>query len=158
MDSALEGLKAKLSRYTRLKSVMDKLVEELVRRHNHQYLPARSENDGSKRSTVIPDTMSNRIISRITFQEKAAAQLKKIDAEMSVIEDAVLELEDGLEQQVILLRYITGINDGAQLMPWREIAVKVYGDDGDAQMQAVFRTHKRALKNIQRGGFYADTD
>lgn len=146
--------KARLLKYIKYRGAIEKLQEELARRKNRQYIPAMPESDGSKRSPGASDRMANAVIGRISFEEKAKAKLLKYDEEMSLIEDAVLKLEDGLEQQVILLRYITGINDGTKPMPWRDIAVEIYGNDDDAQMLAVFRIHGRALQHIDLEGIY----
>ena len=34
-------------------------------------------------------------------------------------------------------------------MPWRDVALKIYGDDDEGQMQAVYRLHGRALQSIR---------
>lgn len=158
MDSTLEGKKARLIRYTQLQNSLDGITEELTRRKNKQYIPAMPESDGSRRNHRSSDRMANAVIARISFEEKAAERLQRITAEMDLIENAVFALDDGLEQRVIMLRYITGTNGGNQPMPWCEVARSIYGDNDDAQMRAVFRVHKRALTNIHIGGQYADTN
>lgn len=144
--------KAHLCKYIKNRGAIERLTDELARRKNRQFIPAMPDSDGSKRSPGASDRMGNAVISRISFEEKAQLQLLKYEAEMSRIEDAVLGLEDGLEQQVMLLRYITGASDGTNLMPWRNIAVEIYGNDDDAQLQAVFRIHGRALQHIDLEG------
>lgn len=152
MDSESERKKARLTQYTKLQSVMDGITEELARRKSSQYTQIHLDSNGSKPTPNRSDRMANAIINRIAFEEAASAKLQQIDTEMGSIENAVLNLKDGLEQHVILLRYITGTNNGRQLKPWHEIAMKIYGNDSEAQMQAVFRIHRRALKNICIGG------
>lgn len=140
--------KARLHKYIKLSGQIERLREELDRRINRQYIPATQESDGSKRNPGASDRMANAVISRMSFEEKAKERIQGYVEEMGKIEDAVLDLEDGLEQQVILLRYITGINGGTKPMPWQEVALTVYGSNDDKDMQAVYRIHGRALQHI----------
>ena len=141
--------KNRLHKYIKLRGQIERLQDELARRRNRQYIPATPESDGSKRNPGASDRMANAVISRMSFEEKAKAKMQAYAEEMEKIEDAVLDLEDGLEQQVILLRYITGINDGTKPMPWQEVALTIYGNNDDKDMQAVYRIHGRALQHIK---------
>ena len=52
-----------------------------------------------------------------------------------------------MEREVLRLRYIDGI--GYRHMPWKDVARRLYGDDDESQMQAVYRVHGRALQHIR---------
>lgn len=65
---------------------------------------------------------------------------------MRAIEGAVLSLPDPLERSVLEHRYFS--SDTIRLMKWREIALEMYGDDDEKDLQAVYRLHNEALDHV----------
>ena len=56
-------------------------------------------------------------------------------------------MPDPLEREVLRLRYMDSF--GARLVPWIDVALSIYQDDGPASVQACHRLHERALANLQ---------
>lgn len=140
--------KDRLLQYIYIKGEYEDYQDELARLENNQYIPAAKESDGSKKNPGASDRMANAVLRRMAYEESIAADMQRLEDEMASIERSVACLRDGLERRVLRMRYIIGSPEGRQHMAWRDIAIRIYGDDDDAQMQAVYRIHGRALQNI----------
>ncbi|MDO4668964.1 MAG: hypothetical protein Q4A63_04015 [Butyricicoccus pullicaecorum] len=81
------------------------------------------------------------------YESEIVDKMENIRKEMSVIRAAIDALKSPMEREVLRLRYCDG--DACRHMPWREVALNIYGDDDERQMQAVYRLHGRALQNIR---------
>lgn len=90
--------------------------------------------------------MANAIIRRITYEEQIAADMEAKIAEMDEIRAAVDGLRDPQEREVLRMRYIDC--QGYRNTSWRRVAMRIYGDDDEAQIQSVYRIHSRALVHI----------
>lgn len=66
--------------------------------------------------------------------------------EMAEIEAAVAALPDPLEREVLRLRYM----DSNSIRPftWKEIALYMYGRDGESQVRSLMYLHQKALSDI----------
>lgn len=90
--------------------------------------------------------MANSVIKWLDLKERLMPAIEEKVEKMRLIERIVDSLEDGFEVEVLRLRYIDG--DHCRLMPWRDVAMKLYGDDDEAQLQATYRLHGRALQSF----------
>lgn len=139
--------KQRLKNYVLLRRSVENQLERLARMKNSELIPAMQESDGSKRSPAVSSSkMENAIVRRLLYEDEIKPDVESKLAEMEAIRAAINRLPDPQEQDVLRFRYIDC--EGYRNTPWRDIALKVYGDDDEAQMQMVFRVHGRALKNI----------
>ena len=142
--------KERLKSYIHIKKKADNQEERLIRMRSDEQFPALRMGDGSKRNPGASDRMANAVIRRMTYEEKISASLDECYAEMGAIEDAIEALPDALEQEVLRMRYIDG-NGKYGYMPWRDVAIDIYGDDDDQHLRAVHRLHGQALVHIRKG-------
>ena len=136
-----------LSRYIALNMRVENQLERLARLRNEAKIPAMKESDGSQRTGGASDRMANAAIRAIEYEEHITPQIKKARAEMAAIVNAIESLDNPLEAELLDLRYING--NHCRLLPWREIAFIMYGDDDENSMQNVYRLHGRALKHLK---------
>lgn len=139
--------KKRLKSYIYLRQEVDCQLERLSRMKSNELFPTRGESDGSKHTSSGSDRMAKAIVRRLQYEEKALDEVERKMDEMDKITNAIDGLEDGLEREILRHRYIDC--RGCKHTPWREIALSIYGDDDEAQMQMIFRAHGRALKNIE---------
>ena len=144
--------KERLWQYIFMQGELRDLQENLSRLENNCYLPAPKVSDGSKKSPGASDRMANATIRYLAYKEKVEPDIERIKAEMAKLEQAVSALPDGLERRVMRLRYLTADEGSRQHIKWPAIAIRIYGDDDQAQLQAVHRIHGNALLNIQLEG------
>lgn len=137
-----------LMRYQNLLRESDNRDDRLARMVNDQYIPATKESDGSKRNPGAYDRMGSATIRRMEYEEKTKQRAAERQREMDAIFFAVEDVPDPLEREVLRLRYIDG-RKGYRLMLWREVALKMYHDDDEAALQAVYRLHGRALNSLE---------
>ena len=82
----------------------------------------------------------------LEYEEQMRPLMEKNRAEMLRIEQAVDALPDPLEREVLRLRYLDG--DAWRLPKWRDVAMKIYGDDDAKDLVAVHRLHEQALSHL----------
>lgn len=138
--------KQRLAAYPSLRLEVDNQLDRLARLRNEAKIPAMRESSGAKSTGGAGDRMERAILRRMEYEERVLPQIEKAQREMAAIEAAIDHVEDPLERECLRLRYIDG--DGYRLMPWREIAVMIYGDDDEKSLHSVFRLHGKALQHI----------
>lgn len=139
--------KKRLMNYIHLRRENRNRLERLERLKNEELIPASRMGDGSQHTGGNSDRMANAVIRRMEYEEEIRPILEANRAEMRRIDAAINSLENPLEREVLRLRYTD--SDYSRLMPWRDVAIAIYGDDDEGQMQAVYRLHGRALQNIR---------
>lgn len=137
----------RLATYIPLRKEVDGKLDRLARLKSEETIPPIRESDGSKHTPGTGDRMERAILRRMEYEEREGARIAEIQEEMEAIEAAIASLEDPQEREVMAYRYMTG--SYYRMMKWREVAIKVLGDDDDNYMRAVFRIHERALRNLQ---------
>lgn len=143
--------KQRLKNYVLLRRSVENQLERLARMKNSELIPAMKESDGSQRSPAVSSSkMENAIVRRLLYEDEIMPDVEAKLTEMEAIRAAINRLSDPQEQDVLRFRYIDC--EGYRNTPWKDIAIEMYGDDDEAQMQMVFRIHGRALKNIERMG------
>lgn len=140
--------KKRLQNYIYLRREIENQKERLARMKSDEQMPApRIDSSGAQHTRTASDRMANAIVRRIEYETEIADSMEGIRAEMASIRWAIAQLRNPMEREVLRLRYCDG--DNCRHMPWREVALKIYGDDDEGQMQAVYRLHGRALQNIR---------
>lgn len=102
--------------------------------------------------------------SRMLHAQNTASQLDNTRKRKTEIEDAITSLDDPLDRAILRARYIHV--DGPNLTTWRDVALRICGDDAPKDIQYVKRHHKTALDHLsqmiphitKREAAYADTD
>ena len=137
-----------LKRYLSWQRQVDNREETLARYENAQYLPAMPESDGSKHTPGRSDRVANATVKYMEQKKKLAPIIAACKEKMQAIEDAIYALEDPLEQEVLILRYLEG-EAGYKQMRWKLVALAMYHSDDDADITRVHRLHGAALLNLQ---------
>ena len=140
--------KKRLQNYIYLRREIENQQERLARMKNEEKLPApRMDGGGTQHTRTASDRMANAIVRRLEYESEIADSMEGIRVEMASIRGAIAKLQNPMEREVLRLRYCDG--DYCRHMPWREVALNIYGDDDEGQMQAIYRLHGRALQNIR---------
>lgn len=138
--------KERLASYISLRLEVDNQLERLARMRNDEKIPAMRESDGSQHSPASGDRMERAIIRRMEYEDRVMPQIEAALVEMETIEQAIYAVADPMEREVLRLRYMEG--NYIRHMPWRDVALKLFGDDDKRHMVATYRLHTRALNNI----------
>lgn len=138
--------KERLASYISLRLEVDNQLERLARMRNDEKIPAMRESDGSQHSPGSGDRMERAIIRRMEYEDRVMPQIEAALVEMETIEQAIYAVADPMEREVLRLRYMEG--NYIRHMPWRDVALKLFGDDDKRHMVATYRLHTRALDNI----------
>ena len=139
--------KQRLASYVSLRLETENQLERLERLKNQEQIPAMKESDGSQH-TGSGQRMERAIVRRIEYEERIAPTIKAAQEEMKAIEAAIAALPDPMEREVLRLRYVDG--DFCRHMPWREVALKLFGNDDERYILATYRLHGRALVSISK--------
>ena len=141
--------KQRLATYVSLRLENENRMERLARLKNEAEIPAIRPSDGSQHMPGGNGRLERAIVRAMAYKERIKPLIEANRREMETIESAIAALPDPMEREVLRLRYIDGKN--CKLMPWRDIAIVLYGENDEAQIRAVFRLHGKALQHI-RGG------
>ena len=147
MTDEKQSAKDRLKNYIFVRREVEHQLERLSRMKSNELFPARVESDGSKHTASGNDRMANAIVRRLGYEDKILDEVERKMDEMDAIENAINFLADPIEREILRMRYIDCM--GYKHTPWREIALDMYGDDDEAQMQMIFRVHGRALQSIE---------
>lgn len=140
--------KKQLMRYSRLKKENENRAETLARMKAAAQFTPSVEPDGSQHTAGDGQRMARAIEDYVEYEERITPQLEKNRAEMLRIEQAVAQLPDPLEREVLRLRYLDG--DAWRLPKWRDVAMKIYGSDERKYLDAVLKIHQTALLQMER--------
>ena len=138
--------KKRLASYVSLKLEVENRRDKLARLKNEAHIPPARQGNESKHQPGSGDRMERAIIRYMEYEERITPMLHKDEAEMREIESAIDSVEDPLERELLRLRYMDG--DFCRLMPWREVALNLFGDDDDRHILTAYRLHGRALVSI----------
>ena len=148
MQDAMNAIKERLTGYNALKQESAGLLERLARMKAVAEFPAPAEPDGSQHTSGDGQRMARAVENYLEYEEQMRPLMEKNRAEMQRIEQAVAQLPDPLEREVLRLRYLDG--DSWRLPRWRDVAMVLYGDDDEKQIHGCLRLHKAALQGLSR--------
>lgn len=140
--------KERLASYISLQTEIENRLERLVRLKNEAEIPALRQGDGSQHTPGAGDRLERAVIRYMEYEESIKPQIESARAEMRAIERAICQVPDPLEREILRLRYIDGKH--CRLMPWREVALRLFGDDDERHILAAYRLHGRALVSISK--------
>ena len=141
---------ARLKSYIFIRREVDHQMERLKELENDTLIPAIKQGESSQHAGGRSDRMVNAIIRLMNYKDEIADDMERKMDEMDAIKGAVASLADPREREVLRLRYIDC--KGYRHTGWRIVAQKMYGDDDEAQLQMVYRIHRKALLNIGKVG------
>jgi hypothetical protein len=143
----IDEIKSRLKRYPAIRMEMDNMLSRLEILRSEETLPPMRQGDGSKMTAGTGDRQERAILRRMEYEERIAPTIAANKQEIKALDAAVLALPDPLEREVITIHYIEV--DGYKPLPWREVAIAMFGDDSDAKLLAVHRLHGKALQSLQ---------
>ncbi len=137
--------KERLMRYRSLRMENENQLERLARMKSGEQFPAMREGDGSQHAGA-GDRLTGAVLRRMEYEERIRPLIEANLREMEKIEEAISQIQDPMEREVLRLRYI----DGAcwKPMPWGEVALRIYGDNDERCLMAIYRLYSRALASI----------
>lgn len=138
--------KERLARYISLKKENENRLERLARMRSNAELPVQWHPDGAKHTGSSGDRMARAVEACMEYEEQIRPLIEANCREMKAIEEAVAALPDPMEREVLRLRYM----DSNSIRPftWREIALCMYGSDGESQIRSLMYLHQKALSHI----------
>ena len=142
-----EEIKERLKRYPALRMEMEKMEARLEVLKSEETLPPMRQGDGSKRTAGTGDRQERAILRRMEYEERTAPTVAANKREIKAIDKAVAALSDPLEREVITIHYIEA--DSYKPLPWRDVAIAMYGEDTEADLLRVHRLHSKALQSLR---------
>ena len=142
-----DEIKERLKRYPALRMETDNLLARLEVLRSEETLPPMRQGDGSKRTAGTGDRQERAILRRMEYEERNAPTIAANKQEIKAIDRAVAALSDPLERDVIKIHYIEV--DSYKPLPWREVAIAMYGEDTEADLLRVHRLHSKALQSLR---------
>ena len=152
-----------LYRYMYLQFEIERHEERIARLKSAEEFPARPEgSEGGGSSQPNKDRMGSAIVRRMLQEERVRQRIAEINAELDEIEDAIDQLQNPLEREVLRLRYLDGednrdneddpdsARNPVKHMEWKDISLRIYGDNDEKHLRATYRLHGLALENISK--------
>ena len=138
----------RLAAYVSLRTEIENRLERLARLKNETEIPAVRQGDGSQHTPGAGDRMERAVIRYMEYEVRTRPLIEENRREMEAIETAINSLRDPMEREILWLRYIDG--EHCRLMPWKEVALHLFGDNDDRHLLAAYRLHGKALNNIRK--------
>lgn len=121
-------------------------LDRIARMKSAEQIPPMKESTGASFTAGAGDTLERAILNRLAYQDKIApvvnAQLDLLDATRAAIDS----LPDPMDRMILRLRYID-MKDCKQL-GWKEISIRIYGDDEERHVRSAQRLHDKAVAEI----------
>lgn len=136
-----------LASYVSLRMENENRLERLARLKNETEIPAVRQGDGSQHSPSDGGRMERAIIRAMEYEEQIKPLIETNREKMRAIEAKIDSLVDPMEREVLRLRYIDG--DGCRQMPWKDVALTLFGDNDDRHLLATYRLHAKAMQSMQ---------
>ena len=146
MSESQPMTKQRLASYVSLKMEIENQLERLARMKNEAKIPSIRHGDGSQHTHGSGDRMERAILRYMEYEERIMPQIEATQTEMEEIEQAIDAVDDPLEREILRLRYIDGEN--CRMMPWKDVAFRMFGDNDERHILAAYRLHGRALVSI----------
>jgi len=143
----IDEIKKRLKRYPALKMEMEKIEARLEVLKSEETIPPLRPGDGSMRTAGTGDRQERAIIRRMEYEERTAPTITANKQEIRAIDKAVAAISDPLEREVITIHYIEV--DGYKPLPWRDVAIVMYGEDTEADLLRIHRLHSKALQSLR---------
>ena len=134
-----------LESYAALKMEVRMNEERIFEVFNETHIPAMAPGDGSSR-TPAKDRQEKSIIRYIATKDRLQPIIDANKSKMRKIEAAIDRLKDPLHREVLRIRYTD--TTGWRPLKWRDVAMRMYGDDEEKDLHHVQRLHREALRSF----------
>ncbi len=135
-----------LGSFVSLRHEVESMEDRLRRLESEAVLPPMRQGDGSQHTAGSGDKNERAYIRWLEYKDRVQPQIDAAREKMKAIARAIQALPDPLERSVLVHRYTESEN--IRLLKWREVALAMYGDDDERDLQAVYRLHNEALDHI----------
>lgn len=145
--SHIQASKKRLLDFPKIKKQSEHQLERLARMKSAEIFPEIRLGNESKRNPGAGDRMASDIVRRLTYEDEITDDLEANLAEMDIVRRSIKMLPDRMEQDVLWFRYVDV--DSYRPASWRDVALRIYNDDGEEKVRAVTRLHGKALEHIK---------
>lgn len=135
-----------LASFVALRHEVESMEDRLRRLESEAVLPPMRPGSGSQHTKGSGDRNERAYIRWLEYKDRVQPQIEAGRCKMRAIQIAIQTLTDPLERDVLEQRYTAG--ETIRLPKWREVALQMYGDDDERDLQAVYRLHNEALDHI----------
>ena len=125
--------------------VFDQL-ERIERMKSAEQIPPMKESTGAGYTPGAGDNLERAILNRLAYQDKITPVVNAHLDELESIRAAIDARPDPMDRLILRRRYID-MADCRQLS-WKEISVRIYGDDEERHIRAAQRLHDKAVAEI----------
>ena len=145
-----------LLKYLGWKMCVDNDKERIARAEHEAMWPTAGESSGSQHQPGKGDRMERAIIRKVGLDEDLLPRIRDTEGKMKQITRAINAMDDPFEQEVLRLTYIDGAwSEELQRYTYEpatqaEVALKMRGNDDEADTQWVKRLHQKALRSISK--------
>lgn len=143
-----EQLKAWLLEYMPLKLETENRREHLKRLKACAELPPAREYDGSQHTRSSGERMALAVERYTEYEKEIRPYIAANEHRMQAIRAAISAIPDPMEREVLRLRYTDG--DCYRPLPWKEVAVNLYGGCAQRHVDATNRLHRKALAHLSQ--------
>lgn len=121
-------------------------LERIARMKSAEQIPPMKESTGGGYTPGTGDNLERAILNRLAYQDKIVPEVNAILDKLDATRAAIGSLPDPMDRMILRLRYID-MEDCKQL-GWKEIAIRIYGDDEERHVRAAQRLHDKAVAEI----------
>ena len=127
--------------------------ERIFEVFNETQIPAIALGEGSGR-TPVKDRQEKATIYYIETKDRLQPIIEANKTKMRKIEAAIDSLKDPQHREVLRIRYTDTV--GWRPLKWRDVAMRMYGDDEDKDLHHIQRLHREALRSFADVFVYLD--
>lgn len=132
-----------LESYAALKMEVRMNEDRICEVFNETQIPAAHLSDGSKRTSGDRGPQESANIRYIETKDRLQPVIDAKKAQMREIESVIDSMSNPMYREVLRIRYTD--TTGWKPVKWREVAMRMYGDDDDNAIQNLIRYHREAL-------------
>lgn len=145
-EKPITETKKRLASYVSLRKEIENRLDKLAYLKNQEKLPGMMEHSESQRTSGTGDRMERAIIRRMEYEERIKPEIASRRRQLAEIDEAIESLDDPMQREILRLRYTE--SEFCRLMPWKEVALNLFGDNDERHILATYRLHGRALVSI----------
>lgn len=135
-----------LESYAALKMEVRMHEDRIFDVFNDALIPAMSQGDGSQRTPGRGDRQEKANIRYIETKDRLQPIIDANRAKMRRIDAIIDSMSNPMDREVLRIRYTD--TTGWKPVKWREVAMRMYGDDDDNAIRNLIRYHREALRTF----------
>lgn len=150
-ETPMTKTKQRLASYVSLRKEIENRLNKLAYLKNQETLPGMREHSESQHTSGTGDRLERAIIRRMEYEERIGPEIEARKRELAEIDAAIESLDDPMQREILRLRYTD--SEFCRLMPWKEVALILFGDNDERHILASYRLHGLALVSISEKFF-----